>query len=246
MRRSQRARLPAAPGSNVTPFESQLTKNLFEPRDLYLAQPEARAERGDPLTKRRLVAYPLDHEVSGNRHLIRQRREVHRHPDVVARILEVLREEACAEVGWPHRRPDVPGAGNIVRLHLFDGGGDLPFRLFPGQVGVRHAVEVVDGGLPMAQSIRPSSRTSAPAVRPNAIRNSIPSSSMARALSTPRRLFRKEGVVPGPVEWRRRRALAHVLHDRWIPASTGITDEKDPTCARSRKARPHRLTRKKT
>src|SRR5215210_7570829 len=41
------------------------------------------------------------------------------------------------------------------------------------------------GEFPMAHRIRPSSRSSAPAVRPSAIRNSAPFSSMARALSTP-------------------------------------------------------------
>src|SRR5215211_6849376 len=42
------------------------------------------------------------------------------------------------------------------------------------------------GEFPMAHRIRPSSRSSAPAARPSASRNSAPFSSMARALSTPR------------------------------------------------------------
>jgi hypothetical protein len=94
------------------------------------------------------VAYPLDHEVSGDRRLLRQRLEGDRHPDIVASVLEAVRGEALAEVGRPLRGPDMPRARDPVRLHSLEGGFDLPVRFFRVQVCMDDAVVVVDGGVP--------------------------------------------------------------------------------------------------
>src|SRR5829696_2066322 len=127
--------------------EPQPTEHLFDPPGLYRSDPESRSESGGPLREPGLVAYRLDHEIGGKRRLFRQRREVYRHPDVVATVLEAVRHEARAKVGWAHRRSHVPGAGNVVRPHSFDGSGDLPVCLFTGQVGISDTIEVVDGGV---------------------------------------------------------------------------------------------------
>src|SRR5215208_3453291 len=110
-------------------FESQLAVHLSDPLGLDRPLTEARAERLDPLREPCFIAYPLDGETFGHRYLFRQRREVHRHPDVVAAVLEAVGDEPLAEIGRPHRWPDVPGTRNTVRLHTFLGGFYLCVRL---------------------------------------------------------------------------------------------------------------------